>query len=171
MIQREEAELNEGFQLVLSKWSGYCLRIAIILHCLHEVCKKRNSDGTLKTYFQLKEEWKRSGGETTEKPFEIEIPTTIGADIIKKAVQVSYFYVNQAEVLYLGQQQDDDDMVPIIERLIQKSEELLPTSKEGWITTREGYRFCNELVTLAKSHQSTVFYTSSHRCVYLCPPT
>lgn len=153
MVEREEAELNEGFQLAMSKWSGYCLRIALILHCLHEICKLKNPDGTLKTYLQLKEEWKLSGGERSDKPFEIEIPTSIGADIIQKAIATSYFYINQAEVLYKGQQQDEDDTVPVIQKLIQKSEELRDTVAEGWISTREAYRNCRELVAGAKLRQ------------------
>lgn len=153
MVEREEAELNEGFQLAMSKWSGYCLRIALILHCLHEICKLKNPDGTLKTYLQLKEEWKLSGGEHSDQPFEIEIPTEIDADIIQKAIAASYFYINQAEVLYKGQQQDEDDTGPVIQKLIQKSEELRDTAAEGWISTREAYRNCRELVVAAKLRQ------------------
>lgn len=97
--------------------------------------------------------WKLSGGEHSDKPFEIEIPTLIGADIIQKAIATSYFYINQAEVLYKGQQQDEDDTVPVIQKLIQKSEELRDTVAEGWISTREAYRNCRELVAGAKLRQ------------------
>lgn len=95
-----------------------------------------NPRGTLKTYLQLKEEWKLSGGERSDKPFEIEIPTSIGADIIQKAIATSYFYINQAEVLYKGQQQDEDDTVPVIQKLIQKSEELRDTGADPTFSNR-----------------------------------
>ena len=110
IVDRAEKETIPSIRAVLSKLKGYCVRIALVLHSIHEVATGIKTD--------------------SEKDFDIskEIPI----EIIKKAIKLSYFYLAQAESVY-GVVKDSESCLSEVWVILRD----LSKEKGGWIKARE----------------------------------
>lgn len=120
IVREYDRESHPGIQAALSKYKGFCGRIALVLHLINYAL-------SLPSY----EDLKYSGQRTIIPPLEI------GVETVRSAIELTWFYVEQLRILYGVSNPDSEEWTPTMLRLKEISERMADKpGVEGWLTPR-----------------------------------